>query len=202
MAWRFRRSIKIAPGIRINLNKKSTSVRIGPRGLGYTISSTGKRTASVGIPGTGLSYSETVSKKRKTSAQVPAQSFADIDPVEEFVETKPSNSVFRVAAWMIGIAMTIAVVTTIFSAHREPVSVANVANQSTEPQPLEAHAAEIKLITKVNLRLRAEPTTRAKALLTIPAGTELIPTDRNSGWSKVIFNGQSGWVSDTFLSAD
>ncbi len=202
MAWRFRRSIKIAPGIRINLNKKSTSVRIGPRGLGYTISSTGKRTASVGIPGTGLSYSETVTKKRKPSEPIPIQNFADIDPVQEFVEHKSSNTAFQVAAWMIGIAMTIVVVTTIFSSQRETVPVASVVNKPSESQPLAAQAAEVKLITKVNLRLRAEPTISAKAILTIPAGTQLIPTDRVSGWSKVVFNGKLGWVSDTFLSAD
>ena len=56
---RFHRTIKIAPGIRLNLNKMSTSVRIGGRGFGYTISSNGQRTRSFGIPGTGLSWRST-----------------------------------------------------------------------------------------------------------------------------------------------
>lgn len=60
---RFRRSVKILPGVRINLNKKSTSVTFGGKGAKYTVSSTGRRTSTVGIPGTGISYTETSKKK-------------------------------------------------------------------------------------------------------------------------------------------
>lgn len=59
MGFRFHKSIKIAPGIRLNLNKKSTSVSIGGKGARYTVSSNGRKTATVGLPGTGLSYSVT-----------------------------------------------------------------------------------------------------------------------------------------------
>lgn len=44
MGLRFRRSIKIAPGVRVNLNKKSASVTFGPKGLKHTVSTTGKAT--------------------------------------------------------------------------------------------------------------------------------------------------------------
>lgn len=70
MGLRFRKSIKIAPGVKINLNKKSTSVTFGGKGVHYTASSTGKKTASVGVPGTGISYTKTTgqsSKQKKTS---------------------------------------------------------------------------------------------------------------------------------------
>lgn len=56
MGLKFRKSIKIAPGVKINFNKKSIGATFGTRGAHYTINSKGKRTASVGIPGTGLSY--------------------------------------------------------------------------------------------------------------------------------------------------
>ena len=58
MGLRFRKSIKVAPGVKINLNKNSTSVSFGKRGAHYTINSKGKKTATVGIPGTGISYSQ------------------------------------------------------------------------------------------------------------------------------------------------
>lgn len=58
MGFRFRKSFKIAPGVRLNLNKKSTSLTFGGKGLHYTINSSGKKTASAGIPGTGLYYTE------------------------------------------------------------------------------------------------------------------------------------------------
>ena len=73
MGLRFRKSIKIAPGIKINLNKKSTSVTFGGKGLHHTVSSTGRKTTTVGIPGTGISYSKTSnsSQKRTTSTHTP-----------------------------------------------------------------------------------------------------------------------------------
>lgn len=59
MGLRFRKSFKIAPGVKLNLNKKSTSVTFGGKGFHRTISSTGKKTTTVGVPGTGISYSKT-----------------------------------------------------------------------------------------------------------------------------------------------
>lgn len=53
--FRFRRSIKIAPGVKINLNKKSTSLTIGRRGIHTTINGSGVRN-TIGLPGSGLSY--------------------------------------------------------------------------------------------------------------------------------------------------
>lgn len=56
MGWRFRKSFKILPGVRINIGKKGlTSTTIGKRGL---TTSVGKKGIfqNIGIPGTGLSY--------------------------------------------------------------------------------------------------------------------------------------------------
>lgn len=56
MGLRFRKSFKVAPGVKVNLNKKSTSVTFGGKGVHKTYSSSGKKTTSVGIPGTGAYY--------------------------------------------------------------------------------------------------------------------------------------------------
>ncbi len=61
MAIRFRRTVRIAPGLKLNIGKKSASVRIGGKSAGYTIGTSG-RTASASIPGTGLGAS---SRKRQ-----------------------------------------------------------------------------------------------------------------------------------------
>lgn len=63
MGLRFRKSFKIAPGVRLNLNKKSVGVSVGGKGARYSISSSGRRTATVSVSGTGISYSETVAGK-------------------------------------------------------------------------------------------------------------------------------------------
>lgn len=74
MGMRFRKSKKIAPGVRVNLNAKSASISIGPKGFKKTFSTSGRTTTTVGIPGTGLSYS--TSKKMGTPTAA-----ASADPV-------------------------------------------------------------------------------------------------------------------------
>lgn len=56
MTIRFRRTVKVAPGVRLNVTKSGLGVRFGPRGLGLSAHSSGKVTASAGIPGSGLYY--------------------------------------------------------------------------------------------------------------------------------------------------
>lgn len=57
MGFRFRKSIKIAPGVRFNVGTKSMGVSFGGRGLRYSINSRTGGRATVGLPGTGISYS-------------------------------------------------------------------------------------------------------------------------------------------------
>lgn len=53
MALRFRRSVKLAPGLRLNFTGSGTSVTLGPRGASVSFGSRGAYVNS-GIPGTGL----------------------------------------------------------------------------------------------------------------------------------------------------
>jgi len=53
MGMRFRRTVKIAPGVRLNVGKKSASVRVGGKGFGVTSGTSGTR-VSAGVPGTGV----------------------------------------------------------------------------------------------------------------------------------------------------
>jgi len=71
MAFRFRRTIRLAPGIRLNISKSGVSTTVGPRGASVSI---GKRGiyANTGIPGTGMSYRTRIDKKApKTAGPVP-----------------------------------------------------------------------------------------------------------------------------------
>lgn len=63
MGLRFRKSINLGGGMRINFNKKSVGLSFGKKGMRYSVNSDGRKTATVGIPGTGLYYTETSKKK-------------------------------------------------------------------------------------------------------------------------------------------
>ena len=56
MGFRFRKSIRIIPGVRINFGKQSSSLSFGGKGFTTNVSSKGVRN-TVSLPGTGLSYS-------------------------------------------------------------------------------------------------------------------------------------------------
>lgn len=52
MPFTFRKSIRIFPGVRLNLNRRSWSITLGAgSGPRHTISSTGQRTTSMDLPG-------------------------------------------------------------------------------------------------------------------------------------------------------
>ncbi len=56
MGFRFKKSIKILPGVKLNLSKKGiSSLSIGKKGATININDKGVQ-ASLGIPGTGMSY--------------------------------------------------------------------------------------------------------------------------------------------------
>ena len=85
MGFRFRKSIKLAPGVRLNLGKKSASISFGTRGLRHTISTSGRRTVSIGVPGTGIYYT----KSSKVGSKLGSKSAArddSADPYQEVAE--------------------------------------------------------------------------------------------------------------------
>lgn len=74
MAYRYRKSIRIAKGVKVNLTKTGVGMTVGGRGAHYSVHSSGRHTASVGIPGTGLSYVSSHKTSTKTAAHPIAQS--------------------------------------------------------------------------------------------------------------------------------
>lgn len=64
MGLRFRKSISIIPGVKLNFGKSGMSVSTGVPGFRKTFHTSGRVTTSVGIPGTGLSYVTTENKNR------------------------------------------------------------------------------------------------------------------------------------------
>lgn len=74
MSIRFRKSMKLMPGVRLNFSKSTVGLSFGVPGARYTINSKGRRTVSAGIPGTGLYATETLSSGRRTSTKSRASS--------------------------------------------------------------------------------------------------------------------------------
>ena len=54
--FRFRKSIGVLPGVKVNLSKSRVSTSLGGRGATVNVGADGRRMVTVGIPGTGMSY--------------------------------------------------------------------------------------------------------------------------------------------------
>ena len=66
MGFRFRKSVRITKGLKVNFSKSGASVSLGGRGHSINFSKRGTR-VSAGVPGTGISYSG-LSKKVPSSS--------------------------------------------------------------------------------------------------------------------------------------
>jgi len=89
MSLRFRRSMKLMPGVRLNFNKDSIGLSLGVKGAHYTVNSKGRRTVSAGIPGTGLYSVETLSSGRTTRS-----SRQSSEPPQEIYSGPPAPGLF------------------------------------------------------------------------------------------------------------
>ena len=91
MAFRFRNTIRLAPGIRLNLGKRGISLSAGVRGASVTLGKNGLW-GNVGAPGTGMSYrtrlSGSPSHQRRAQLEQQRQNNRAAPPVPELTAFK------------------------------------------------------------------------------------------------------------------
>lgn len=63
--FQFRKRLKLAPGLSLNISKKGLGLSAGPKGLKASVSAQGRLTGSAGIPGSGISYRKTLNRSGK-----------------------------------------------------------------------------------------------------------------------------------------
>lgn len=73
MGTRFRRSIRIAPGVKLNVTKTGLGMTVGTRGAHYSVHSSGMRTRTMGLPGTGLYYQSRKNSGSKSKGATPSE---------------------------------------------------------------------------------------------------------------------------------
>jgi Protein of unknown function (DUF4236) len=104
--FRFRRSIRLIPGLRLNLSKSGVSASVGTRGAWLTFGKRGTR-ATVGIPGTGISYTQTLPRHEQHSehqgaAQASIQRSASVG---EWLALLILLAIAAGVGWIISVAM-------------------------------------------------------------------------------------------------
>jgi tetratricopeptide (TPR) repeat protein len=71
MGFRYRKSIKLMPGVRMTVSKSGVSYSAGGHGMRVTKTASGRVTNTVGIPGTGVTHTSSSSARRRSAPPPP-----------------------------------------------------------------------------------------------------------------------------------
>jgi hypothetical protein len=100
MGFRFHRTVRLLPGLRLNLSKSGVSASIGTRGAWFTFGRKGTRT-TVGLPGTGISYTSTSPAHEHQDVGAPPARASG----RWLVVLLVMLAIAAVVGWLIGVAM-------------------------------------------------------------------------------------------------
>lgn len=97
MGFRFRRSLRIFPGLRLNLSKTGVSASVGVQGATINLGRKGIR-GTVGVPGSGMSYSKLLLRSGRNTG-FPAPSTIELpsspERVDELVTPQTNEEAFE-----------------------------------------------------------------------------------------------------------
>ena len=181
MGFRFRRSVKLLPGVRLNVSTRGVSTSIGGPGATLNIGRRGTR-ATVGIPGTGLSYSTKLSGPA-------ARSIASSPGSTQ--QARPPSTAAAIISWIAIAFMLFAVGTCMFGRDGPPARF-EASTVATMP------ALPGRTVAAQNVNCRSAPTDGA-VLAQLDRGMSVKVVEQARGWTKIARPGTDCWVSDTLL---
>lgn len=193
MGFRFRKSIRILPGVRLNLSKSGVSTSIGGRGATINVGKKGVR-GTVGLPGTGLSYSEMLTRK---SGAAPARDRQD------WVDDSGARSGGAKGSLVAIGVIVLAVVAVLFiaglmsarqtgpSGTFDPQSATKTLPATTSDAAQAGDAAHVDDV----VNCRANPTARGKIVAKVTPDDELETIGQQGEWIRVTSGDQDCWVS-------
>ena len=194
MGMRYRKSIGLGKGVRLNVGKGSLGISAGVKGAHVSVNSRRGVTTSVGAPGTGVSYSKTTGwgSKRKADSTSDYEPDTDLETMGDDTDTgytpsyhsptqpshpggikPPSNKLVKIAVWAIILSAFVIVFIWLQSflsggsdapAHPAQSTVATSADTSTDP------AASTPGATTTDVSITPEP--QAAPIDVIAAGVE------------------------------
>jgi hypothetical protein len=175
VGFRFRRSVKIAPGIRLNFSGSGVSTTLGGRGASVNLSDRGSR-ATASIPGSGISYSTRLSGGGRR-AHTPRG-------------TQANSGGCGALAAVGGLVLLIGMCSS--QSQEAPSTPASGAN---------LQSGELTYVDSRSVNCRAEPSKQGTVKASLSRGQSATVIDRSGDWTKVSDMGQECWVSSSLLSA-
>lgn len=96
MAIRFRKSIKLMPGVRVSLSKSGISGSLGTNGARVSVNSKGQVRGTAGLNGTGLSSTTMLNGKSKSKSKSTKTTTKEVVPIVTSKDDIPNVSIFMV----------------------------------------------------------------------------------------------------------
>ena len=222
MGWRYRRSYKIVPGLRMNVGSRGvTSFSFGGRGVTVNMSKRGTK-STYSLPGTGLSYQTRTTRHHAPKPVLVAPSAPAVTCTPAQQARRPSFRAYAVVgvAALFGylalrpnapapqpVGNTVQSVTT--SAAPTPVSLspvitpasaAEVSGQQASSSVVE-HVGGRKAVTTTGANVRSMPSRSGPIVKTLEAGAIVQIVATEGGWNRVLDQGGEplGWVHGSIL---
>lgn len=181
MGFRFRKSIKVLPGIRLNFSKSGISTSFGGPGASINVSKRGTR-RTVGLPGSGVSYSAfTPANNRPAPADVPEK----------------SSKITVGCGWMLAGVLGLALIAQVAS-HRVPSHDPNLPPASGAA--LQYENGQTVYVTASALNAREGPSINSNIAASLPTGSQATILDRSGEWLKIVQGGAMLWIAAKHVS--
>jgi len=207
MGFRFRRSIGLGSGIRLNLSRSRASLSLGRKGATFNIGTRGTPRATVGLPGTGLSYTAKPWGSRRSRREVQA--------VPARQKTAPSTggtfrslimlSVAGLSVWGMAAGRTgnlrdgapaaltpLAKVAPAFQPVPEASAVTAALNG---PRPQALHTVTVQQ----SANIRSEPSTSAVVVRVAYPNEILTVLNVSNGWLQISTGVATGWIAASLV---
>lgn len=216
MAWRYRRSVKLLPGIRMNMGRKGvTSFSFGGRGMTVNVNKRGTKT-TYSLPGTGLSYQTQRTGHPTGKPQVTvSRSPGSVPPPKPGIN-KPivvyacvgivaliTYGALQPKSPQVGGAIVASRATT-----SSPISLPSasdlIPSAVAAPAPTGQHAASAQLraaTTTTGANIRSQPSRTASIVKVLDKGTEVLVLESSGGWARVASDNRDplGWINSSLL---
>ncbi|WP_380784825.1 DUF4236 domain-containing protein [Sphingomonas sp. R86521] len=200
MGFRFRKTISLFPGLRLNISKGGISTSLGRPGASINIGKQGVR-GTVGLPGSGLSYSEMLVRRRTGSAG----SDYEVD-----TGSASGSPVKRVMFFAVVVVLAVAAVLSIaglMSARQTPTinlqarpNVPRATDDRVDRVSDETASERPDHVSSANAaNCRSNPNARASIVTVLSGNERLNVMDRQGDWSRVTDDMHDCWISSRLV---
>lgn len=186
MGFRFRRTVKLLPGVRLNLSRSGVSTTVGVRGASVTVGKKGTY-ANVGLPGSGVSY----------RTRIDGEAEGGEERAPEGGRKRSSLLPMLVVALALGggALAFFGLKTAPAPVAATPVAATSVTATPAAAAPVAAAPAETVTIAKRSSALKAEPSRKSEKIGTVHQGDSFTVFSRQGVWLQVGHDQPEGWIA-------